>query len=143
MEILKKSLYNTLVSITILLVISCSSYSNDNITRLQEIEFDSSEIFPQGGSFILLLKNDKCILQGKSYSDYGNYEYKYIFNNKNLINAAIIENKYKEPLFIESEPVIEKSTITNSLKDRNIKSSFLVLSNYIRSENLERCTFKN
>lgn len=142
MEILKKSFYNALISIIILLVVSCSSYSNDNITRLQEIEFDSSEIFPQGGSFILLLKNDRCILQGKSYSDYGSYEYKYIFNNKNLINATITENKYKEPLFIESEPVIEKSTITDLLKDGNNKSSFLVLLSYIRSENLKRCKFK-
>lgn len=147
MEILKKYLYNALISIMILLSISCSSYSNDNITKLQEIEFDSSEVFPQGGSFVLFSKNDRCILQGKSYSDYGNYEYKYIFNNKNLINATIIENKYKEPLFVESEPEIEieieKSNIINLSKDKDIKISFLALLNYIRSENLKKCKFKN
>lgn len=143
MEILKKYLYNALISIMILLSISCSSYSNNNITKLQEIEFDSSEVFPQGGSFVLFSKNDRCILQGKSYSDYGNYEYKYIFNNKNLINATIIENKYKEPLFVESEPEIEKSNIINLSKDKDIKISFLALLNYIRSENLKKCKFKN
>lgn len=143
MEILKKYLYNALISIMILLSISCSSYSNNNITKLQEIEFDSSEVFPQGGSFVLFSKNDRCILQGKSYSDYGNYEYKYIFNNKNLINATIIEKKYKEPLFVESEPEIEKSNIINLSKDKDIKISFLALLNYIRSENLKKCKFKN
>ncbi|WP_201606973.1 hypothetical protein [Psychrobacter okhotskensis] len=143
MEILKKYLYNALISIMILLSISCSSYSNNNITKLQEIEFDSSEVFPQGGSFVLFSKNDRCILQGKSYSDYGNYEYKYIFNNKNLINATIIENKYKEPLFFFFFPEIEKSNIINLSKDKDIKISFLALLNYIRSENLKKCKFKN
>ncbi len=92
---------------------------------------------------VLFSKNDRCILQGKSYSDYGNYEYKYIFNNKNLINATIIEKKYKEPLFVESEPEIEKSNIINLSKDKYIKISFLALLDYIRSENLKKCKFKN
>ncbi|MDN3454712.1 MULTISPECIES: hypothetical protein [unclassified Psychrobacter] len=143
MEILKKYLYNALTSIIILLSISCSSYSNDNITRLQEIEFDSSEVFPQGGSFVLFLKNDRCILQGKSYSDYGNYEYKYTFSNKNLINATIIENKYQEPLFVESEPVIEKINIMDSPKDKDVRSSFIALLNYIKNENIKKCNFNN
>lgn len=44
----------------ILLSISCSSYSNDNITKLQEIEFDSSEVFPQGGSFVFKMIDVYC-----------------------------------------------------------------------------------
>lgn len=140
MELLKKYLCNTFIGIILLLNIGCVNHATNNRIELQKIEFNSSEIFPQGGSFILFAQNNQCVLQGESYSDYGNFKYKYYFNGNQLIDATIIQNKYEEPLFVNSTPRVNKSIVTNLSNDTNIIDSFTVLLSYIKSDNLKKCS---
>ncbi|WP_123869577.1 hypothetical protein, partial [Flavobacterium hydatis] len=91
----------------------------DSLILLKDtiVFFNSSE-----GEKLSLFKNQKTkdsIIKSTIYGETGKIDYTFIFN-KELFNANRVSSNYEEPIYINSNPKINKIT------DENLKTSALV-----------------
>lgn len=66
---------------------------------IQTIEFNSDEVFPEGGEFLLIKQDDGCMVKGYAYTAYARIMYQFHLKKDAISKATKTVYDYEMPIF--------------------------------------------
>ncbi len=134
-------LYRSSMPLLLLSMIACTSLPEHTI--LQTVELMQTKHFVEGASFDLIKQREGCLLQGTGYGESGKRDYTFYFDDKGITAAHYEESRYAQPIYVDSNVKIVKTTKSvykeNSEENEAFEALFNDLQALITQSNLAHC----